>query len=408
MPNKTDLGSHGKEEPPFHWINGQSDPKAAMPHPCPMLHSCPGCQNPWSPHYAKHVLGKTSDWRNHAKLAGLSLPGEGVTVHAPNPFHQRTIISATLSREAGRNAVGFSSSNPRSIVDLPGCPLLSVELNGFWQHMRSLWPNIQYGPFKLRQFKGSFGVWLDWPRRVLDYFLKEERLLRRILEVATVEIGQKYATVLPGPRGLITTDDLTGCWQSTIDQKGEEKPLFSAIGSFSQPGPGYNQRLLETLRAHLTAIHAKGHWLELGAGCGNLTLPLSEYASRVTALEWDPVAFAALQKNLDYHHLTQVKALRFNFKANQMRDLSQPSSPLGPDTEGWLADPPRSGLGEPLLQTLKERLTLKHLITIYCHPHSFFREGILLQTAGWRLSRVTLIDQFPFSSFIETVASWTR
>ena len=70
-----------------------------------------------------------------------------------------------------------------------------------------------------------------------------------------------------------------------------------------------------------------------------------------------------------------------------------------------VADPPREGLGAagvgPLVRSEPSLFVL-----VSCDPSSFARDARLLAEAGLRLERYTVIDMFPGTSHVETVAAF--
>jgi 23S rRNA (uracil1939-C5)-methyltransferase len=68
-----------------------------------------------------------------------------------------------------------------------------------------------------------------------------------------------------------------------------------------------------------------------------------------------------------------------------------------------LADPPRAGLGKSAVRELL-RLKPPRLNIVSCDPATFARDLGTLLAGGYRLDRLTLIDLFPQTYHIETVA----
>jgi 23S rRNA (uracil1939-C5)-methyltransferase len=68
-----------------------------------------------------------------------------------------------------------------------------------------------------------------------------------------------------------------------------------------------------------------------------------------------------------------------------------------------VADPPRSGLGKPVVQELA-RLKPRRLNVVSCDPATLARDLSALISAGFRLDGLTLIDLFPQTFHIEAVA----
>ena len=68
-----------------------------------------------------------------------------------------------------------------------------------------------------------------------------------------------------------------------------------------------------------------------------------------------------------------------------------------------LADPPRAGLGKTVVRQLL-RLRPLRLTILACDPATLARDLGHLTAGGYRLERMTLVDLFPQTYHIETVA----
>lgn len=70
-----------------------------------------------------------------------------------------------------------------------------------------------------------------------------------------------------------------------------------------------------------------------------------------------------------------------------------------------VADPAREGLGKPGVRSLS-RCRPEVLILVSCSPSSFAKDSKLLEGEGFALDRWTVIDLFPRTSHVETVAAY--
>jgi 23S rRNA (uracil1939-C5)-methyltransferase len=69
-------------------------------------------------------------------------------------------------------------------------------------------------------------------------------------------------------------------------------------------------------------------------------------------------------------------------------------------------DPPRAGAAAQARQLAKS--TVKTVIAVSCDPASFARDARILIEGGYRMMRVTPVDQFTFTAHVETVAVFKR
>ncbi len=73
-----------------------------------------------------------------------------------------------------------------------------------------------------------------------------------------------------------------------------------------------------------------------------------------------------------------------------------------------LADPPRKGLDQDVLNAINSTATLKQFIYISCGWNSFKRDCEALIEAGWTLKNVNGYVFFPGSDHIEILADFRK
>ena len=141
--------------------------------------------------------------------------------------------------------------------------------------------------------------------------------------------------------------------------------------------------------------------LELFAGLGNFTAPLARSGASVTAVEGE----AAL-----------VEHGRDNLRRNGLEARYHRADLFAPDPHApWLQqrydlallDPPRSGAREilPLLARTRPR----RIVYVSCHPGTLARDaGLLVKEHGYHLRRAGVLDMFPHTAHIESMALFEK
>ena len=138
--------------------------------------------------------------------------------------------------------------------------------------------------------------------------------------------------------------------------------------------------------------------LDLFCGLGNFSLPLAQIVAEVTAVEGDAALVARARANAARNGISNAVFHTADLAADGARD-------------GWtrgaydlvLLDPPRAGAREVLPVTVASRP--RRVVYVSCHPGSFARDaGILVQQLGYRLSAAGIMDMFPHTSHVESIA----
>ena len=70
-------------------------------------------------------------------------------------------------------------------------------------------------------------------------------------------------------------------------------------------------------------------------------------------------------------------------------------------------DPPRSGARRNVIDAIAER-TNAMVCFLACDPVTFARDASRLIASGWRLASLDLLDLFPNTHHVETLASFER
>jgi 23S rRNA (uracil1939-C5)-methyltransferase len=142
--------------------------------------------------------------------------------------------------------------------------------------------------------------------------------------------------------------------------------------------------------------------LDLFCGLGNFTLPLARRASAVMGVEGDAALLVKAGANAARNHLGNVafavenlfEPAGFGEWADQRYDLV-------------LLDPPRAGAAELLPRMSHWRP--RRVVYISCHPGSLARDaGILVQDHGFTLTAAGVMDMFPHTTHVESMAVFGR
>ena len=138
--------------------------------------------------------------------------------------------------------------------------------------------------------------------------------------------------------------------------------------------------------------------LDLFCGLGNFTLPLARGAGHVVGVEGDAGLIRRARENAQRNALANVEF----HAADLATDLSaQPWMRAGFDR--LLLDPPRSGADVVLKQLPLKGL--KRFVYVSCHPGSLARDaGYLVNERGWKLRAAGVMDMFPHTAHVESIA----
>lgn len=142
--------------------------------------------------------------------------------------------------------------------------------------------------------------------------------------------------------------------------------------------------------------------LELFCGLGNFSLPLARAGVDVLGVEGDAGLVQRARENAERNGLSNLrfeKADLFNTSPT-VAWLQQPFSKV-------LLDPPRAGAREILPAVAAHRP--QAIVYVSCHPGTLARDaGVLVHEHGYRLTRAGVMDMFPHTSHVESMALFER
>ena len=134
--------------------------------------------------------------------------------------------------------------------------------------------------------------------------------------------------------------------------------------------------------------------LDLYSGVGLFSMALARKFRTVTAVETS----ASAVRDLEFNAERAGVAVEVRREAVEAFLEAAENAP-----DFVLADPPRAGLGKHAVRDLL-RLKPKQVTIVACDPATLARDLAALVAGGYKIEQLTLIDLFPQTFHIETVA----
>ena len=280
--------------------------------------------------------------------------------------------------------VGFAAANSHDIIPVDHCPILAPGLSGA---LEAAWaiaePLISIGkPLDIQITATGNGLDVD-VRGSGPLPAAKIAMLSRVAEQHRLARLTRHGELV-----LMRTPPTIaiGATQVTLPP-----------GSFLQATAAGEEALAALVTGHCQ--RAK-HIADLFCGVGPFALRLAA-KSRVSAFDSDADAITALQKAA-----TSTSGLK-PIKA-EARDLFR--RPLMPqelrDYDTLVFDPPRQGAQAQVLQLAASKIAV--VVAVSCNVATFARDARILVDGGYKIERVTPIDQFRHTPHVELVAKFKR
>lgn len=340
------------------------------------------------------IEAKQGELRDNLERVGRVTPAQWLEpLRGPEwGYRRRARLGAKFVTKKDRMVVGFRERLAPYVAELTRCEVLADPVGGLITPLAALLEELS-----IRQRVPQIEV------AVADNAVA---LVLRVLESPSAEDVRRMRefAAARGVRFYLQTGGL-----DSVRPLDEGDPLHYGLKAFGlklEFAPTdfiqINARINEALVARaveLLELTPEAAVLDLFCGLGNFTLPLSRSCARVTGVEGEQGLVERARHNARINGIANA--------AFHVADLSRPPDPMLPWARETythvLLDPPRAGASEVL--GCIARLEPRRVLYISCHPGSLARDlGILVHEHGMKLLAAGVLDMFPHTTHVESLA----
>jgi 23S rRNA (uracil1939-C5)-methyltransferase len=354
----------------------------ASPHrvaaPCPYFGACGGCQLQHAA-YSHQLELKRQVVEEAWARAGLRLPPDTAVLGMEDPWRYRIRGEFEAVASAGGWRFGFHRLRSHSVLPIDSCLIhderIERALPAFAQAANEL---------KLTGLQNILltiepsGAGLLWRLRFQG---REPRWPRE-------DFAHRVAELLPE---LTLLDDAMSLEFSGMTFRARSDTFVQT---------NYRQMLV-LYRTALDMLQPKPgeRVLDLYAGIGTISVAVARDAAGVTAIEENPHAVQLGRLN------ARINSARVDYLPGKVETMLRQVR-LG-QHQAVILDPPRAGC-EPAALAELIRLGAERLVYVSCEPSTHARDLIGLVRGGYRVRRAAIVDMFPQTYHIESVALLER
>jgi 23S rRNA (uracil1939-C5)-methyltransferase len=334
----------------------QPAPERVAP-PCPLFTRCGGCHYQHAP-YEFQLARKVDILREQLRRVGkIKWEGEIATISGPALGYRNR---AQFHLVNGK--IGYLAPGSHDLVPVEGeCPISSPRLNQALAEMRDRLPDRRFPNFV----------------HSLELFTDETNVQVNILETDRPVAKSFYDWC----RSTVALEYTTTFGKFRVSPR-----------SFFQ----VNRFLIDPLVEAAIGDASGATALDLYAGVGLFALPLARKFAKVAAVEGGVTAARDLEVNAQNAGLV-IQLIQGRVEDHLARLTATP--------DFVVADPPRAGLGKTVVAHLS-RLKPPKLTIVSCDPATLARDVAAL--TDYKIERLTLVDLFPQTYHLETVAQLSR
>jgi 23S rRNA (uracil1939-C5)-methyltransferase len=351
-------------------------------------------------------------------------------------YRYRARLSVRHVRKKGAVLIGFHERKSRYVADMKECHVLAPHVSAMLLPLRALvesmdaletLPQLELAMGDMSPTAGAEGGQGEVVALVLRHM---EPLstgdLEKLRQFAAAHPGLQWWLQPKGPDTIHRLDELPGHETAALAYHlpdfGITMPFRPT--DFTQVNPHIN-RVLVSRALGLLAVKKTERVIDWFCGLGNFTLPLATQAREVLGIEGAESLVVRSRENLRLNierkqavapMLSSLAAT--HFVARNLFDMTPELLAADGNADKWLVDPPREGAFALVqaLAALHQQPGLapgwtppQRIVYVSCNPATLARDaGVLVLEGGYRCTDAGVVNMFPHTAHVESMAVFER
>ncbi len=331
--------------------------------------------------------------------------------------HRARLSAVNRSIKKGTVLIGFHEGKSGYVADMLACEILPKHVSDLLPEMRKLVMGLSIVD-RMPQIEIAVGE----PEEPRSDDPKKNKpvtalVFRNLQPLTTADEGllrafadQHQVWIWLQPKGIETVAPFypeSGKLCYRLPEFEIEMPFKPA--DFTQVNHLMN-RTLVSRAIRLLEVHANDRVLDLFCGIGNFTLPLARKAKAVLGIEGLATLTTRAKANAQHNGLAD----KASFMQSDLFEVTTDTIASWGKAQRWLMDPPREGAMEickalAQLHTDRSDLLPQRIVYVSCNPKTLARDADLLcHQAGYTLKGAGIVNMFPHTSHVESIAVFER
>jgi len=314
-------------------------------------------------------------------------------------YRHKARLSVKYVDKKQRVLVGFNEKATRYVADMNSCEVLVPEVSALIAPLQQMIVQLSIRD-KLPQIELAVGecsvIVLIF--RIMDALtIEDEAIFKAFAEGHNVQVW----TQTKGP------DTIKPFWPLNGEALSYSLPEFGLRypfkpNEFTQVNPQINQVMIRRAMQLLNP-QAGEKIADFFCGIGNFTLPIARSGAAVLGLEGLANLVDRANESAQLNSIQNVQ-----FGVGDLFKMTTESLLALGKFDKWLIDPPRDGAYE-LVQAIDAATAPELIVYVSCNPATLARDaGVLVNEKGYILSAAGVINMFPHTSHVESIALFVR
>ncbi|SEG01047.1 23S rRNA (uracil(1939)-C(5))-methyltransferase RlmD [Marinobacterium lutimaris] len=362
--------------------------------PCQYYDRCGGCQlQHLDPE--RQLAYKQSQLLDQLKrFAGIEPLAVETALTSAELGYRRTARIGINQRADGEVLIGFRRQASNKLLDIEQCPVLDARINALLVTLRDALSGL--GDIKhLTHLDIACGE----TSSALTVRVTRKLSQPQSDAIARACEAHEFQFYVEANNGQISAaGDTAAALSYRLPEQNLD--LGFAPGDFLQVNAEINRQMVERALDWLSPKQ-DDRVLDLFCGLGNFTLPLARHAGRVVGVEGSAAMVERARENAQRNELENAEF----YKGDLSSDIRESYWYRESRQNGFdvvLLDPPRAG-AEACVRELAD-YGARAVLYISCNPAALVRDAELLKDAGYRMTRFSVMDMFPNTAHVESMA----
>ncbi|MCI1959869.1 MAG: 23S rRNA (uracil(1939)-C(5))-methyltransferase RlmD [Clostridia bacterium] len=378
---------------------------------CQVAKRCGGCTLQHLRYSAQIDFKTKKVYDALTRIGKFNNPDVKKCIGMENPYNYRNKAQYPVGEYKDGLRIGFYAGRSHEIIDNNNCIIqhkanskIIEIIRNFIQTENISAYNEETGNGLIRHVMTRIGFYTD---EILVCIVinakrlpKEEKLIENLRKIdglrgIILNINTEKTNVILGRKNIVIwgRDYIT-------DYIGDVKFNIS-VRSFYQVNPVQTKVLYETA-LNYAELNGNENVLDLYCGIGTISLFLAQKAKKVIGVEIVPQAIEDAKKNAQINNIQNAE-----FICGASEEVVPEIYKKGFKADVIVVDPPRKGCDIEVINTIL-KMKPKKVVYVSCDPATLSRDLKILCEDSYTISKIQPVDQFCFSTHVETVVLMSR
>ncbi|WP_046155904.1 23S rRNA (uracil(1939)-C(5))-methyltransferase RlmD [Chromobacterium vaccinii] len=368
---------------------------------CPHFGVCGGCSMQHV-EFTAQVAIKQRVLEDNLKRIG-KVKAERVLTPIAGPawhYRHRARMSARMVAKKGGVLVGFHEKSSSYIAEMRECHILPKHISDLIMPLRAMIATLSISQ-RMPQVEVAVGDKLDiLVFRNMDAITDADFAILKAFS-DTHGTAERPLQIWLQPKGPETCYPIYPLdapkLTYSMPEFAVEMPYYPT--EFTQVNPQINAVMVARALKFLDPQPGE-RIADMFCGIGNFTLPIARSGAIVHGMEGSQPLVKRAVENATHNQLQD----KVSYEMANLFEVTEESFAALGHFDKMLVDPPRDGAVQ-LLKAITEDTAPKRIVYVSCNPATLARDaGILVNTKGYTLKAAGIINMFPHTAHVESVA----